>query len=122
MHWKVVIDGWEGGWLFCQPDGNMSRLWDYNDVFVAYMYSLQQSQPHLFSKGTLVHMFALRRSLRRGAILETTNRVSDTVITLINRWQKKEGTKGAEPGLTMRQTYTHVKNTFLELKLYSKAM
>ena len=66
--------------------------------------------------------FSLRRSLRRGAILETTNRVSDTVIKLINRWRKKEGAKGAEPGLTMPQTYTHVRNTFPVLKEYSKAL
>ena len=75
-----------------------------------------------FSKSSLLHMFALRRSLRRGSILETTNRVSDTVIKLINRWRKKEGAKGAEPGLTMQQTYAHVNNTLPMLKFYSKAM
>ena len=36
-----------------------------------------------------MRMFALRRSLRRGAILETTNKVSDSVIKLIN--QEEEG-------------------------------
>ena len=61
-------------------------------------------------------------SLRIGAILETTKRVSYTVIRLINRWRKKERAKGAEPGLTMQQTYTHIKNTLPLLKLYSKAM
>ena len=95
---------------------------DYNDDFVDCIYALHESKPHLFSKGSLMHMFALRMLLRRGAILETTNRVSDTVIKIINRWRKKEGAKGVDPGLTMQQTYTHVKYTFPQLKLYSKAL
>ena len=90
---------------------------DYNDEFVECIYALHENKPHLFSKGSLLHIFAMRRSLRRVAILETTNRVSDTVIRLINRWRKKEVAKGAEPGLTMQQTYTHVKNTLPLLKL-----
>ena len=122
MHRRVIVEGRSGGWLFSKPNGTRARMSDYNDGFVDCMYGLHESKPHLFSKGTLMRMFALRRSLRRGAILETTNRVSDSVIKLINRWRKKEGAKGAEPGLTMQQTYTHVKYTFPQLKLYSKAL
>ena len=81
---------------------------DYNDDFVDCIYTLCERKPHLFSKGSLMHMFALRRPLGRRPVLETTNRVSDTVIKIINRWRKKESAKGAKPGLTMQQTYTHV--------------
>jgi hypothetical protein len=51
--------------------------------------------------------FSLWRSPRQGAVLETTNQdVSEKVIELINQWRKKEGAKGSEAGLAMRQVYT----------------
>ena len=96
--------------MFTRPNGTRDRMSYYNDEFVECIYALHENKPHLFSKSSLLHMFALRRSLRRGSILETTNRVSDTVIRLIDRWRKKEGAKGTEPGVTRQQTYTHAKN------------
>ena len=58
----------------------------------------------------------------RGAVLETTGRVDEVMVTLMNRWRTKEGTRGKTPGLTMQQTYTQVRDAFLRLKLYSKAL
>ncbi len=53
--------------------------------------------------------FSLWRSLRRGAVLETTtHKVDVQVIELINRWRKKEAARGSEAGLPMRQVYTQV--------------
>ena len=60
--------------------------------------------------------------MRRGAILETTGRVDESVVNLMNRWRTKEGAKGTTPGLSMRQTYTQVRDLFSQLKLYSKAL
>ena len=55
--------------------------------------------------------FSLWRSLRRGAVLETTtHKVDVQVIELINRWRKKEAARGSEAGLPMRQVYTQVRS------------
>ena len=62
----------------------------------------------------------MRRSMRRGAILATTGRVSEVVINLMNRWRKKEGAKGAAPGLSMHQTYVQMRSMFPVLKEYSQ--
>ena len=75
----------------------------------------------MFSTGTLLSQFLLRRSLRRGAVLETFNRVDRDIVSLMNRWRTKEGARGADPGLGMWQTYTQVRYLVPELKLYSQA-
>ena len=111
----------ETGWLF-EKDGRRGRLADYDDGFVEYIERVHAGQPELFSKGTLLYMFSLWRSPRRGAVLETTGRVDITIVNLMNRWRIKEGAKGSAPGLTMRQTYTQVRDTLSQLKLYSKAL
>ena len=90
--------------------------------FVEYIELVHAEQPELFSKGTLLYMFSLWRSPQRGAVLETTGKVDITIVNLMNRWRIKEGAKGSAPGLTMRQTYTQVRDTLPQLKMYSKAL
>ena len=68
-----------------------------------------------------MELFSLRRSIQRGIILETTNRVSNLVITLMNRWRKKEGTKVTGPNISMQQIYTQIRDKLPHLKLYSTA-
>jgi hypothetical protein len=75
----------------------------------------------LFSKGIELGLFSLRRSMRRGAILATVDRVSEVIINLMNRWRKKEGARGATPGLSMHQTYLQMRSLFPTLKKYSQA-
>ena len=58
----------------------------------------------MFSKDIEMGLFSLRRSMRRGPILATVDRASNVIINLMNRWRKKEGAKGAAPGLSMHQT------------------
>ena len=58
----------------------------------------------------------------RGAVLETTGRVDEAVVNLMNRWRAKEGANDTTPGLSIRQTYTQVRDVFSQLKLYSKAL
>ena len=60
--------------------------------------------------------------MQRGAVLEITGQVDEAVVTLMKRWRTNEGTKGLAPGLTMRQTYTQVRDVFPQLKLYSKTL
>ena len=64
MHTRVVREGKSGGWLFTRPNGTRAHMSDYNDEFVECIYALHENKPHLFSKSSLLHMFALRRSLR----------------------------------------------------------
>lgn len=110
------------GYLFGKANGSKAKISDYDAEFVRFINKLHDSRPDLFSKGTSLELYSLRRSLRRGAILETTGRVDDSVVNLVNRWRTKEGARGAQPGLSMRQTYTQVRDTFHQLKLYSLAL
>ena len=59
--------------------------------------------------------------MRRGASLATVDRVSNMIINLMNHWRKKEGAKGAAPGLSMHQTYLQMRSMFPVLKKYSQA-
>ena len=87
-----------------------------------YMVELHQQRPELFSVGTVLGLYSLRRSMRRGAILETVGRVDNFIVKLMNRWRKKEGARGSEAGLCMRQAYTQMRSMVMQLLLYSKAL
>ena len=118
---RVHIQGRRNGWFFQQGTGRKARISDYDPDFLYYMGLLHERSPELFSVGTLLGLFSLRRSMRRGAILATMDRVSDVIIHLMNRWRKKEGAKGAEPGLSMHQTYTQMRSMVPKMRLYSEA-
>ena len=83
---------------------------------------LNNVSAELFSVGTVMGLYSLRRSMRRGAILETTGRVEEVTVKLMNRWRRKEGAKGTDPGLCMRQMYTQIQSMVPQLLLYSKAL
>ena len=95
---------------------------DYDADFLYYMVELHQQRPELFSVGTVLGLYSLRRSMRRGAILETVGRVDNFIVKLMNRWRKKEGARGSEAGLCMRQAYTQMRSMVSKLLLYSKAL
>ena len=109
------------GWLF-KAKGRRAKVSDFDDKFLEAIERVSMERPNLFSKAIMLEPFLLRRSMRRGAVLETTGRVDDAVVNLMNRWRTKEHARGAEPGLNMRQTYTSIKDAFPQLKLYSKAL
>lgn len=110
-------------WLLRGKEGRRAKISDYNEMFCDYMSMLRNERPDVFSTGTLMDMFSLRRSMRRGAIVATTGeRVQDSVVQLINRWRMKENAKGTEPGLNMHQTYSQVRSMYTTLKAYSKAI
>ena len=70
------------------------------------------ARPGLFPKGVDVHDFSLRRSPCRGSTTSATNnKVHPLALELMNRWRKRERARGAEPGLSMRQVYTQVRDT-----------
>ena len=119
---RVETQGRSKGWLFVKKDGRTrAQIRDYDALFLQYLELLRDRQPELFSAGTLMYMFSLRRSMRRGAVLATTGRVSSAVVNLVNRWRTKEGVRGSAPGLSMEQTYTNMRDAIPIMISYSKA-
>jgi len=116
--------GENGGnkWLLRGGQGARAKISDYDAMFCSYMNTLRSLRPGLFSAGTMMEMFSLRRSMRRGAILATTGKVEDSVVLLINRWRKKEQAKGTTASLNMHQTYSTVRVMYPTMKAYSKAI
>ena len=122
MHRRVNLQGRSEGWLLQRSKGRKVRVCDYDSDFLYYMMELHQQRPELFSVGTVMGLYSLRRSMRRGAILETVGRVDNFIVKLMNRWRKKEGARGAEAGLCMRQAYTQMRSMVRQMLLYSKAL
>ena len=91
-------------------------------MFDHYIRRIHSLYLDLFFVGTILKMFSTWKSMHRGVVLETTVRVDEVVVTLMNRWRINKGARGTTPGLTMRQTYTQVRDVFSQLKLYSKAV
>jgi hypothetical protein len=120
MKRRVVHQERTEGWLF-RKGKRRARISDYDADFLYYLGALKERRPELFSRGIEMGLFSLRRSMRRGAILATVDRVSEVIINLMNRWRKKEGAKGAAPGLSMHQTYLQMRSMFPALKKYSQA-
>ena len=109
-------------WLLRGRSGRRARISDYDAMFVKYMHTLRYVSPEVFSVATIMELFSLRRSMRRGAIVATTGTVPESVVELINRWRKKEQARGSEANLNMRQTYAQVKSLYPKMKLYSRAI
>ena len=120
---RSELQGRTNGWLFVKKDGRTrAQIRDYDALFLHYLELLKDRRPELFSVGTLMYMFSLRRSMRRGAVLATTGRVPPAVVNLVNRWRTKEGARGSAPGLSMEQTYTNVRDAIPIMIRYSKAL
>jgi len=109
-------------WLLRGKNGRRARISDYDDMFLKYMNILKDVSPDVFSVATIMELFSLRRSMRRGAIVATTGTVPESVVELINRWRKKEQAEGSEANLNMRQTYAQVKSLYPTMKQYSRAI
>jgi hypothetical protein len=109
MYRRVRLQGRSNGWLFEQKPGKPAKFGAYQDYFWTLIDLARQQDPRLLPNLVETTDFSLWRSLRRGAVLETTNHNVDVkVIELINRWRKKEVVRGSEAGLLMRQVYTQV--------------
>lgn len=117
------MQGRTKGWLFSKQNGKREKFATFDQEFRQLIVRAREKYPSVLPAAVGVNDFSLRRSLRRGAVLETTNQdVSEKVIELINRWRKMEAAKGSLPGLPMRQVYTQVRSTVPVMLLYSKAL
>ena len=66
-------------WLLRGNQGARAKISDYDPMFCSYLNMLQSSCPALFSAATMMDMFSLRRSMRQGAIVATTDKVDETI-------------------------------------------
>ena len=57
--------------LLRNSTGGKVRIADYDSAFVDAMNRLYEFQPGLFSVGTCLENFSLRRSMRRGSVMAT---------------------------------------------------
>ena len=123
MYRRVRLQGRSNGWLFEQKPGKPEKFGTYQDYFRTLIDLARQQDPRLLLSSVETTDFSLWRSLRRGAVLETTNHNVDIkVIELINWWHKKEAARGSEAGLPMRQVYTQVRSTLPTMKEFSRAL
>jgi hypothetical protein len=95
----------------------------YQDYFRTLIERVLEEDQKLVPSAVEMSDFSLWRSLRRGAVLETTtHKVDVQVIELINRWCKKEAARGSKAGLPMRQVYTQVLSALPTMKEFSRAL
>jgi hypothetical protein len=123
MYRRVTLQGRTLGWLFEEKPGKRARFGRYQDYFRLLIDRVREEDPKLVPSAVETMDFSLWRSLRRGAVLETTTHQVDVqVIELINRWRKKEAARGSEAGLPMRQVYTQVRSALPTMKEFSRAL
>ena len=111
LHRKVMGD-----------DRFFKRGSDFDQMFDHNIRGTHRFYPTLFLVRTILRMFSNWRSIHRGAVLKSICRLDEALVNLMNRWRTKEGVRDTTPGLSMRQTYTQVRDVFSQLKLYSKAL
>ena len=123
LHRRVTIQGRTSGPFFVRPNGKRGRTSDYNEEFRRLIGRVKIRFPKLILADASPELFSLWRSMRRGATLETTGRVSDETIRLYHRWRSVEHSKaGAPAGLSMHQVYLHVRASLPNLMLYGKEL
>ena len=90
MNRRVTVQQRESGWLFLR-EGRWAKISNFDEMFLQYITNFHTPYPSLFSVGTILDLFSTWRSMRRGAVLETTGWVDEAVFTLMNHWRTKEG-------------------------------
>eukprot|EP00984_Skeletonema_dohrnii_P004388 scaffold1564_cov78-Skeletonema_dohrnii-CCMP3373.AAC.2 len=96
---RRVSQGRRKDYLFSKRDGSKASVSDFDGEFKRLIALLHEHEvrPELSSRGTDLEQYSLRRSLRRGAILETTERVDESIVKSLNRWRTRESARGTEP-------------------------
>ena len=111
LYRRVSIHDRSHGPFFLRPNGKRGRISDYNEEFRRLIGRVKDRYPKLILADADPELFSLWRSMRRGATLETTGRVSDETIRLYHRWRSVENSKaGAPAGLSMHQVYIYNRN------------
>jgi hypothetical protein len=98
------------GPAFCNDNGEVVRMTDYEEVFYEILHDIQDQRPDLIGPEVDVEqVYGFYRSFRRGATTRAIEvGVSVPDIDLINRWRKVERAGGMQPSMAMRDHYTEV--------------
>ena len=88
--------------MFSRDNGSKASIGDYDHILRNLLKRGQKMHPEFFTTGVFIENFSLRRILRRGATTEAENKnVETAAIKLINRFRKREATRGTEAGLSI---------------------
>jgi hypothetical protein len=98
------------GPAFCDEEGEMVSMSDYEETFYDILHEIQDQRPDLIGADVdIEQVYGFYRSFRRGATTRAREQgVSETDIDLINRWRKVEIALGMKPSMAIRDHYTEV--------------
>ena len=117
------MKGPTSGWLFTSKGGGKAKFGDYDEEFRRLLGRIKEELPSIVPDAAEPLMYSLWHSGQRGATLAVTGRVGKDIIELYNRWRTVESRRGTVPaGLSMQQTYLHVKSSLPQLKMYGAVL
>jgi hypothetical protein len=98
------------GPAFCDDDGQVAKMSDYEEIFYEILHEIQDERPDLIGPDVNIEqVYGFYRSFRRGATTRAREvGVSEIDIDLINRWRQIERAQGTKPSLAIRDHYTEV--------------
>ena len=120
---RCRAEGKTTGWLFTDRKGDRAKFGHYDETLRRLLGRVKAECPGVIDKEATPMMFSLWRSMRRGTTLAATGSIGQDIIDLYNRWRKIEGSKGGVPaGLSMQQTYLHVRGAMPQLKQFGTVL
>jgi hypothetical protein len=98
------------GPAFCNQNGEVIQMSEYEEVFYTFLHEIQEQRPDLIGPDVDVEqIYGFYRSFRRGATTRAREQgVTEPDIDLINCWRKLEKAHGMQPSMPMRDHYTEV--------------
>ena len=111
-------------WLFTDLKGNKTTFDEMNDIILDKLEQIKHTHKLTDSlklnEVNIREEFSINRSFRRGS--STTAQVLQIptdIIELMNRWKKRERSKGRKPKLSMIETYADIELLIPKLIQYS---
>ena len=111
------------GWLFQDMDGNRWKATELQEDMFKVLEQVQEETVHISAEVDVRSEYGVYRSLRRGSTTHAVNMgVKEPDIERNNRWRKVEAAGGKQPGLSMMDHYTEIKQALTTLLRYSSAL
>jgi len=105
------------GPAFCDRAGEVALSYTYDLGFVERLMTVQAARPDLIPMEVdISEQFGVSRSFWRGSTsVARTRGVEDRQVELINRWRKVESARGRKPTLPMKEHYSDIAISVLEM-------
>jgi len=105
------------GPAFCDRAGEVALSYTYDLGFVERLMTVQAVRPDLIpTEVDIGEQIRVSRSFRRGSTsVARTRGVEDRQVELINRWRKVESARGRKPTLPMKEHYSDIAISVLEM-------